>query len=1210
MKKFYIASILGGLAAVATAAPQSSHSKPSVPAASSRLEFVANQGQWDSHVKFLARSPGVDMWITDRGVTYSYYRAKTVTNKSFAKGLPPMVKPSVRVDGHVVRVGFEGAEKIARTAGMGKKGYYLNYFVGNDRSKWRSHVPVYSSVKVSNLYKGVDLVAYFDPIQKRPRYDLVVKPGADASKIALRYEGAEKVRVGSKGGLAYNTSLGKVEERDLFAYQPKPGYDIDAGRTGIARHDAKTRQRVTPVSVRMAMDVDGSVRFALGAQNRSQALVIDPLVWATYLDSMNAATYPVAIATGVDDSIYVAGNTVATDYPTTPGALPGRTSDGNTFSAYLSHLSGDGTTLLYSTVFGSSNLNGGQFVSALAVGADGAAVVGGVGAEADFPITPNAWQPAYGRSRFGEGFATKFSPDGASLVFSTFIGAGGNSVSGVAEDTDGSVHVTGVGVGGGVSTSNGLNPSPQNPGVGEGYYLKMSSDGTSLIYGTYLKGAFPSALALDANHDIYVTGSGLQNLVTTPGAFQSADGLSGGFLAKIHSDGSRFDYSTALRGSDSGAVYITSLAVDAQGHAFVVGNTDSQNYPTTPGAYWTEMMASTTGFVTKVSADGSSLDYSTYFAQSDGLGVLTGVVVDSNGRASVAGANYGEVPTTPGAIRNRYVGNQSFDLFYAKLAADGKSLIYSTYYGTGDGDWPCGLGLLSNGDVAALVSTPQSYFHTTDGVYQPYTSVTGGSAQTVSRLNLSAAAYMTFTPSAANSTVRIVGTYVIAKPFAKDTILRMSPPSLVLIPRYVTIPAGQLSVSFPVTTSPVDEVTDRDIEFSDGTNSGDGVFQILPAVPNGFSLNATSATGQRSVVGKLTLDGAAGPSGVTVSLSSSDASVANVPATVTIPSGKPSATFVFTTNSVSASGSTIITATDASGNVIGTQTLNVNAIVPAGVGLSLPTLYNGQSTTGRIKLNVVAPSGGLAVDLTVPDDYKPYFPAQVVVPAGASYADFTVNVDPAFAGPDASFALTAAANGASVTTNVNLKTVAVGSVRFSPGTIYGGYNTTITVTLNHAAPAGGMTVNLASSSPSLMVPTPVIIPSGAMSGAVSVAAQLPLSSTETVTITATAGGVSKTVPVTIRPLVLTGFTASVTTVKGGTGANLTVSLNALTAQDVTVQLHSDSASASLPTTVTIPAGSRSVTVPLSTGAVSQNTKVNLTANFLSVTRTLAIVVSK
>ncbi len=1229
MNKLYLASLLAGIGAVAAASPQTTHLKspghtPPPPGPDARMEFIANLGQWDSHVKFLGRSPGVDMWITDQGVSYSYYRATgapkaPLTARFGAKPAKP-ANPSLKFEGHVVRVGFDGADKIARTQGMGKKGYFLNYYVGNDRTKWRAHVPVYSSVKVNDLYKGVDLVAYFDPIKKRPRYDLVVKPGADASKIAMRYEGVQNLGVGPRGALAYKTSLGQVEERDLFAYQPAAGYDIDRGRTGIAKHDAKTLQRVTPVKAQVRMDEDGAVRFALGRRNASESLVIDPIVWATYLngDSPGAYTFPYSLAVGSDDSIYVSGQTYAPTYPATPGAYSAW-ADGTYAQNYASRLSSDGTTLLSSTVFGSGTGNEYQIIVAPCL--DGSFAVAGVTYGSGYPITPNAWQATYADNNGnGEGFVTKFSADGA-MVFSTFL-AHACFPLGIATGSDGAIYTAGAAdpaFASGIVTPNAAYTSMAAYG---GYCAKLLPDGSGLEFGTYTPGAIATALALDSAGNMYLGGNiGDNSFTATPGSFGPFTGWLGfsqglAFVMKIHSDGSRYDYSGQYGSQvNYGYLVLSGIAVDPSGSVYIGGHARENTIPITPGAYATTRGGgSADAFVAKVAPDGRSLAYSTFFPSIDhGATDMASITVDSFGRACIAGrvSEGGHIPLTSGALQtaspNMFTGS-----YLAQLSPDGQSLVYSTYYGAPTIPVTAGMRALSNDDMAVSANVYNLPFPTTAGTFHPLPpSPLGVSAQVVARIRLSPGeTTMGVSPVQGNSTARVTGNVWLPAKATMPTMIKLSTTSTkVVVPKQILVPAGQFAGSFSATYQPVDSDTSVDIRATVGSSVLTRTVTIKPAVLNGFTISAASAVGERSVSGKVTLDGVAGPSGVTVSLSSSDPSVANVPASVTIPSGKQNATFNFSTNPT-ASGSTTIQAHGDNGPFVGSQTISVSPVLPSAIGLSMPTLYNGQSTAGRVRLNTAAPSGGLTVDLSVPDDYKPYFPAQVVVPKGASYADFAVSIDSTFAGPDASFALTATANGTTVTTNVNLKTVQLGSIRVSPGTLYGGYFATVTVTLNHAAPAGGITVDLASNSPSVMVSTPITIIAGTTTGWVYASTPLALAAAETVTISATAGGVTKTVPITIRPLLLAGFTSSVTTVKGGTGANLTVTLNAPTVQDVVVQLHSDSASASLPATVTIPAGSQSVTVPLATSAVANNAKVNLTASFLSVTRTLTIVVSK
>ena len=243
-----------------------------------RPVFIENKGQWDERARFLLRSPGLDLWITDTGVVYDHHRGAhpaTVTRTP-------------------VFVTYQGAKGNATALGVGKLAEHHNYYLGDDRSRWAERVPLFSDARVQGLYEGIDAVFYLD--DGRPRYDLVVAAGADPASIRMKVEGATDVAVAADGALRIATTLGTVEQRELFAYQEVDG-------------------RKRKVSCAFAVGADGDVRLDTGAYDRSLPLVIDPVVYATYLGgSGHDRGHGVAI--GPDGSSHVTGYTFSADFPT------------------------------------------------------------------------------------------------------------------------------------------------------------------------------------------------------------------------------------------------------------------------------------------------------------------------------------------------------------------------------------------------------------------------------------------------------------------------------------------------------------------------------------------------------------------------------------------------------------------------------------------------------------------------------------------------------------------------------------------------------------------------------------------------------------------------------------------------------------------------------------------------------------------------------
>src|SRR5574341_267677 len=165
-----------------------------VPAASKRrllesfvklpLSFEANRGQVGGGVKFLARGGGLSMFLNaDEAVLVLHQRESSAGARGGA----------IPSGSAVLRMKLAGANPTARVAGLEELPGKVNYFIGNDPSKWRTNIPTYGRVRYESVYPGVDLVYYGN--QRQLEHDFVVAPGGDPSVIRLGFAGAEKLRV-------------------------------------------------------------------------------------------------------------------------------------------------------------------------------------------------------------------------------------------------------------------------------------------------------------------------------------------------------------------------------------------------------------------------------------------------------------------------------------------------------------------------------------------------------------------------------------------------------------------------------------------------------------------------------------------------------------------------------------------------------------------------------------------------------------------------------------------------------------------------------------------------------------------------------------------------------------------------------------------------------------------------------------------------------
>ena len=383
--------------------------------------------------------------------------------------------------------------------------------------------------------------------------------------------------------------------------------------------------------------------------------------------------------------------------------------------------------LVYSTYLGGSANDSGN---AIAVDVSGNAYVTGSTGSANFPtLTPLQASLAGGGSDT-DVFVAKLNASGTALVYSTYLGGGnqdqGNSI---AVDSSGNVYVTGSTLSTNFPTTPGAAQTALG-GVSDAFVAKLNSTGTALSYSTYLGGNTNdggNGIAVDASGNAYVTGStNSTNFPTTAGAFQTTFGGSAApptsgdaFVTKLNVTGS-VSYSTYLGG---GALdYGMAIALDASGNAYVTGSTQSNNFPTTPGAVQTFFAGSSSvtasigdAFVTKLNSTGASLVYSTYLGGNSG-DVGNGIAVDASGNAYVAGSAQSTNFPVLNSFQAALAGSQN--VFISKVNPTGATLSYSTYLGGSGADQANGIAIDSSGNAYVTGATSSTNFPVTTGAFQ------------------------------------------------------------------------------------------------------------------------------------------------------------------------------------------------------------------------------------------------------------------------------------------------------------------------------------------------------------------------------------------------------------------------------------------------------------------------------------------------------------
>jgi hypothetical protein len=351
----------------------------------------------------------------------------------------------------------------------------------------------------------------------------------------------------------------------------------------------------------------------------------------------------------------------------------------------------------------------------------------------DFP-TASAWKGTHEGGNH-DAFVAKLGPRGISLVYSTYVGGDGEDFGrAIAVDQAGNVYITGNTTSPDFPVLNPIQGSPGGSGR-DAFLLKLNSTGSDRLWATYHGGSgYDSGndLAVDAAGNIYLAGTTYSNDFPIEKPYQGSPG--GGpndvFLTKVNPAGSTLLYSTYLGGT--GGEEGRGISVDGDGRMYVVGDTESTDFPTSSpvqGSPGGDIDA----FVAAFEADGSRLTFATYLG---GASLETGqdIQVDSDGNVYLVGS------TRSGGFPEKHelqrcIGGGSYygDAFLTKLAPRGTSILFSTCFGGNDDDIAYGVELDESGQSVYMAGETASTNLHAESPYQA--SPQGGVDAFVSRFS-------------------------------------------------------------------------------------------------------------------------------------------------------------------------------------------------------------------------------------------------------------------------------------------------------------------------------------------------------------------------------------------------------------------------------------------------------------------------------------------
>lgn len=661
------------------------------------IQFIENKGQWNPQVKYMGLVPGGAFYIHEDGFTVVQHDSKDLydlTERRHGHATNANMLNDLVLKSHAYRMRFLNGKKATIVADK-PLFTYANYFIGDDPSKWASNCRIFQGITIKDVYPNVDVRYYSN--NGTLKYDMIVHPGGDVKKIALRYDGVDKLQVRSKE-LVLRTSVGDMRELQPYSYQFKVAgkEEVDVGYL-----------------------VEGNtVRFKARNVDASSTLIIDPAIVFCSFSGSRASNWGMTATYGPDGSMYGGGIVFGEGFPVSPGAYQNNFGGGNRncpnnqpFDISIIKLSPDGSQRIYATYIGGS---GDEMPQSLIVDPQGNLVIAGRTNSPNYPTTGALMGP--GGS--WDIVLTKLNATGTGIIGSRRIGGSGDDGANIAPCSVGAtslqrnygdyarseVNLDGAGNIYLASCTQSNNFPTVNPfqgalgGLQDGVVLKFNSNLSTCLFSSYFGGDKNDAayvLSINPlNGDIYIAGgTESQNLPGIGGNVISAahNGIIDGFVSIIAPDGSAIKKTTYLGTAGIDQVY--GIQFDWEGYPYVMGQTQG-SWPIINAA-WSQPNGRQ--FISKLQPDLSAYVYSTCFGKGEAAPDMSPVafLVDRCENVYISGwggtvatgypsAGVGGLPITPDAFKpNTDASGQDFYFFVLKKNATGQ--LFGSFFGQNGG---------------------------------------------------------------------------------------------------------------------------------------------------------------------------------------------------------------------------------------------------------------------------------------------------------------------------------------------------------------------------------------------------------------------------------------------------------------------------------------------------------------------------------------------
>ena len=645
------------------------------------LIFERNIGQHHEEVQFILNKKECTTFFTDTELVLAFRsnekneEVKEVDSNSIVNStLNNLNEYKV----NVLRINFEDSNKIPQIIGKNEFNCKINYFKGDNKSEWKSYIPIYEKLLYKEVYPGIDLLYYGK--QTNMKLEFIVQPNKNIDCIKLNFEGADKIEIDEQGNLVINFDDKAVKILKLEAIQ-----DISEEK----------------IECNFEIEDNFKVKFNIVNYDLNEVLKIKMQFLFEAFKATKVVDRGNSIAVDNKKCIYITGVTSIQKFP--QKRLYKTIYSGKDYSAYIIKINAGKSgqvALEYGAYLGGNGVDEGE---SIAVDYNGVVYVAGTtNSTAGFPVTEKSYLSGYPGGET-TGFLVKIDTKEigiTSLVYGTYLGGNGSDyIYSIALDKNKNVYVVGDTTSDrGFPITESAYKTVKNKNNKCGFLIKLDTNmkrKEALVYGTYFGGSISDSfysVAIDYNDYAYITGVTKSNdFPTTDSGYENNAyvSLNSTFLVKFDLKRSGKEcllYSSYLTGNGDDIGY--SVAVDYNECAYITGvTTSNEKFPITKESFQTETLNNKeSGFLikldTKMYGD-ESLIYGTYLG-GNGIDVCSDIKIDSNDYVYIIGFTSSKNLPIENYNYKDIVSNEEFYSFLLKMdiSKEGKlALLNSAYFG-------------------------------------------------------------------------------------------------------------------------------------------------------------------------------------------------------------------------------------------------------------------------------------------------------------------------------------------------------------------------------------------------------------------------------------------------------------------------------------------------------------------------------------------------